>query len=414
MLARASLFAAIDDALAGAHDGQVGVLMVRTQRLRELERMHGYASAEDVCEQMRALVGASIRPVDALFQVAECDFAVVLPGLRNRNHAALAAAKIARILQEPLVVDGRRVMVSSAVGGAVSPGDGTQAELLCRNADHACTAAADTAERFMLHASQGEATPITYADLHDAIANNKLSMVLQPVYALAGKPVPRAEALSRWVHPALGSVSPETFIEVAEQTGLAGDFTRWSLNTALRHASESRAAGSGLLLSVNVQVGALAEPGFVEQLQAMLRFWNVPADSLVVEMTETALMADLAYGERQLRRLRDLGFGVAIDDFGIGYSSMSYLRRLPATELKIDRSFVMDMGSDPRVARLVVSMVELAHHLGLETVAEGVEDASTLAQLRAMGCDYAQGYYLARPEPVEVALGKIGAHPALA
>ena len=396
--ARAGLFAAITQARESAPDALCGVAFVRAQRLRELEWAHGYGATAQVHAGVRQALTTALRPGDLLFEIGECDFATVLPALRNRNHAGLAAAKLARVVQMPVLVDGQEVRLPYAVGAAVAPEDGEDPETLCKHADQACASAAGTADRHALYAGGEIAVPVPHEALRMAIAGNRLELALQPILDLRTGRLDRCEALSRWNHPDAGAIGPDVFVRVAEQTGLIGELTRWSLNVALRNLSalprELRP-----VVSVNVAVDALEQPDFVEQVQQLLRFWNVDPAHLMVEVTESGIMRDLPGSERRLSRLRDGGIGVAIDDFGTGYSSMAYLRRLPASELKIDKSFVRDMYGDPRAAKLVASMIDVSHHLGMHTVAEGVEDAETLELLRALGCEYAQGYHIARPAP---------------
>ena len=196
-----------------------------------------------------------------------------------------------------------------------------------------------------------------------------------------------------------GAISPTDFVLLAEQTGLIESLTRWSVNTTLRHAAAARARGQRLRFAINLSPRVFHEPGLVEQFRNAVAIWDVPATDIVLEVTESSVMEDPSLSAIVLGQLRDHGFGISIDDFGIGYSSFAYLKRFPATELKIDQEFVLDIGGNARSARLVHSMIDLAHHLDLVAVAEGVEDEATLARLRDMGCDLAQGFLFGRPQP---------------
>ncbi|MEP6632874.1 MAG: GGDEF domain-containing phosphodiesterase [Luteimonas sp.] len=410
MLNRARFFAALEMRMAQAKAGNrlLGLLVLRTQRTRELDLLFGYEAGERFAAAMRVVIEKAVRPIDDVEQIGEHDFAVVLPDLHSRNHALLAAAKLVRDLQVPIEIDGRDMLAPVAVGVVVYPGDGDDAESLCRHADIACAEAAENEDRFAFYKVEELQDAFAHGELRDTIAANQLALYLQPIIRLQGDSRPRFEALSRWTHPVHGPIAPEVFVHVAEQTGLIAELTRWNLNASLRQASQGREGGRPFGLSVNLSVVVLQQAAFVEQILAMLRFWNVPAQSVMLEITESGLMRDPAQCERMLRKLRDQGFGIAIDDFGTGYSSMAYLRRLPATELKIDKTFVLDMADEARVAKLVGSMIDLSHHLGIEVVAEGVEDARTLEMLRELGCDHAQGYHLGRPLPATEALSTIG------
>lgn len=402
MLNRPQLFAAMQRRIeeAVATDRFLGVLMLRTQRVREFSLLFGYQAGERAAEAMHAAIVAAVRAEDEVHWIGESDFAVLLPGLRNHEQAVLAAAKLVRVLQVPLDAgDAPEMLASVAVGAAICPRDGAQPELLCRLADSACDVAAASGDRFALYRAPEVPTAFAHVELREAIVGNRLQLFLQPIVDLRSGRADGAEALSRWDHAGSGAIAPDTFVHVAEQTGLIGELTRWNINAALRHASGLHGDGIPLRISINLSVHVLQQHSFLEHVRDIARLWKVPAEAIVLEVTESGLMQDLQHCEQMLRRLRDHGFGIAIDDFGTGYSSMAYLKRLPATELKIDRSFVVDMHEDARTQKLVGSMIDVSHHLGMSVVAEGVENQAALDRLRTMGCDHAQGYHLGRPMP---------------
>jgi diguanylate cyclase len=412
MLNRLPLFETLEAGIADAEASgrPLGLLLVRLRRLRETNRLFGYDVGEAFVDAVQASIERAVRTQDRVFRIGDGEFAVLLPALRDRNHAALAAAKLVRVLQSPLEAMGQSLLPLVSVGIAAAPLDAADAQALCRCADQACEEANLASERFAFYRPPRTATDLAHADLRDALAGNRLELYLQPMTDLRSGRTDRCEALARWSHPVLGTVAPDVFVRLAEQTGLIGELTRWSLNATLRHLSEALEAADAdrvPSVAVNVAVEALRQPGFVEQVLDLLRFWDVPASHLGLEITESGLMTDPAQCRRTLGRLREHGIGVAIDDFGTGYSSMAYLRDLPASELKIDRSFVMDMRRDPRAEKLVASMIDVSHHLGMTAVAEGVEDADTLALLRTLGCDHAQGYHVGRPVPAAEAMERL-------
>lgn len=385
-------------------DAPLGVVVVRAQRVREIELTLGYAASEALGVAMQAALEAAVRPGDRVVRIGEHDFLVLLPAVRGRAHAALGASKCVRALQQPLDVGGRHAQPMVVAGIAIAPEDGDDAALLCRRADRACDDAAQSVER---HAFW-KAPPVPLDTLHDdlrlAIADNQLIVHLQPIAGLPDRRVRSFEALSRWTHPQLGTIPPDVFIAVAERGGMIGELTRWNLNVALRHLAAMRAAGQDLRISVNLSVEALQVPGFVDQVLDLLRLWNVQGEALVFEITESALMRDIVRCSHLLGQLRAGGIRIAIDDFGTGYSSLAYLRRLPVDVLKIDRSFVRDVTEDARARRMVATIIELAHDLGLTVVAEGVEDEATLALLLEARCDFVQGYLIGRPAPADDAV----------
>jgi EAL domain-containing protein (putative c-di-GMP-specific phosphodiesterase class I)/GGDEF domain-containing protein len=410
LLNRSALQEAFFRQLHGGDAGAVcGLMVVRALRLRELELLFGHALVESLADAVEAHLRGLLRPDDEVVRVGECDFAVVLPRLRERNHAALAASKVARGLHGMLDVGGRPIRTNFAVGAATWPADAESFETLCLHADQAAAAAATSRDRFALFSGTGRNLLIEYGELHAAIARNQLRLHLQSIHDIASGGLVGFEALSRWDNPRLGSVQPAKFIGLAEQTGLIGELTRWTLNASLRHCAEWLPRHPGVTVSVNVSPLAFVDQPLVDQVASALEIWEVPPRALTVEVTENAFAEDAPAIADALRTLHGMGVGVAIDDFGTGYSSFSYLKRFPVSELKIDIDFVTDIAHHERSARLSASMVELAHALGAIAVAEGEEDRETLERLRELGCDQAQGFLFARPIPAEEAVAALGA-----
>lgn len=402
MLSHAGALVDIEELLEGASlDVPLGVLVVRAERVRETELSLGYAAGAAFRQAMQHALEAAMRPGDRVRRIGESAFLVLLPTLRSGAHAGLAASKIIRALQRPFDVGGAQAQPSVLVGIAIAPQDGADPEQLCLRADCACEDAADSVERHAFWKTPPVPLGTLHNDLRAAIADNQLMLHLQPIATLPDRTIQSYEALSRWTHPRLGNISPDVFIQVAERGGLIGDLTRWSLNVALRHLATMRSGGQDIRIAVNLSVDVLQAPGFVDQVLDLLLLWRVPGNALVFEITESALMRDIARCTYRLSQLRDAGIHVEIDDFGTGYSSLAYLRWLPIDGIKIDRSFVNDMARDRRARRIVETMIDLAHDLDLSVVAEGIEDEETLALLGAARCDFVQGYLIARPAPAD-------------
>ena len=236
-------------------------------------------------------------------------------------------------------------------------------------------------------------------DLRRALGEDQLVLHYQPQVELGlGRPV-AAEGLVRWQHPQRGLLAPFEFIDVAERTGLIKDLTYRVLDLGLRDLRAWSEDGRQLSLSLNVSVRSLLDRRFPEEVEKLLALHGIDGKALTLELTESSLMVDPEVAKKTMRHLSELGVSVAIDDFGTGYSSLAYLTDLPIGELKIDKSFVRAMGSDARNAIVVRSTIELAHNLGLRTVAEGIEDAFTFERLRALGCELAQGFHMSKPLP---------------
>ena len=377
----------------------LGVLMLSVQGLRQFNIQHGYESGERLVAKVRALVSESLRPGDVVAQVGPGDFIVMLPGIRDGNHALLAASRVLRQFEQTLDVNGRPVLASVAIGAAVCPEHGDTPDALCRQAEAALVQARGSADRMAMSPGSGAAGAIEPAELRDAIATGQLEMHLQPIWDLRAGRICGAESLARWRHPQRGPISPAVFVAMAESCGMIAEFTRWSVNASLQHAVEARRRGLELPISINLSAAAMAERGMVEHLLGALSLWGVPADAVVIEVTETAIVADFAKGADILGRLSAEGVLISIDDFGVGNASFAYLRQFPATELKIDRSFVTGMLGNVRSMQLVKAMIDFAHHIGLRVVAEGVEDRSTLQRLAELECDHAQGWIIGHPKP---------------
>ena len=234
-------------------------------------------------------------------------------------------------------------------------------------------------------------------ELRGAIEHGELGVAFQPKAALGDGQVVGAEALIRWRHPRRGDVPPDEFMPIAEHTGLLRPLTLFVLTTALEQCVRWRAAGHELSVSVNLSVRNLLDVDLPDQIVHLLARLGLPAAALQLEITESALIADPNRTLGVLRRLHDLGVGIGIDDYGTGYSSLAYIRRMPINELKIDKSFVLGMASDANDGLIVRSTIDLAHNLGLRVVAEGVETHAAWERLAELGCDIAQGYFIGRP-----------------
>jgi diguanylate cyclase (GGDEF) domain len=404
MSERAHLLPALQGRLDRARQepGLCGLLVVRLRGMREAQLRHGYEFGDAVMLTARERIVSAMRHVDTVYLAGDDSFVVILPTIRNRTHALLAATRLVGAFDEaPLIHGDRNWHGRVVVGVALCPDHGTDAELLVRRAELAHDEALRIGEPFSIYVPESTPVEILYGELRDDIAANKLDVMFQPLYDLRSARVASVESLARWTTAAYGAVPPSDFVPFAERSDLIVPLTRWSLNASLRHAAALHRGGAPLDVAINLSPRVFAEQGFAEQLLGALDIWGVPADSVIVEITETALLTDLDMSVRVLRRLRDRGIRVAIDDFGTGYASFAYLRHFPATELKIDRSFVDGMLADPRTEQVVRAMIEVAHRLGLDAVAEGVENAETMRRLDAMNCDIVQGYHIGHPVPAE-------------
>jgi EAL domain-containing protein (putative c-di-GMP-specific phosphodiesterase class I) len=304
--------------------------------------------------------------------------------------------------------------VEGSIGIALVPEHGTDVDTLLQRADVAMYMAKETHSGSRLYTPDRDPNSRRrlrlLSDLREAIDNEDLLLHFQPKADLRTGQVTDVEALVRWLHSDLGLVPPNDFIPLAERSGLIAPLTEYVLRQAVEHTADWRRRGIDLRVSVNLSVRSLMDLDLPSRVEALLAEVALPADRLVLEITESTIMADPVRAMRVLQPLADMGVGLSIDDFGTGYSSLAYLRQLPISEIKIDRSFVTHMTTDDNDAVIVRSTIELARNLGLEVVAEGVETADAWEALAALGCDYVQGYFLSKPLPaaeLEVRLAQL-------
>ncbi len=377
----------------------LGVLCLGMQGLRQLRIRAGYAAMDELLSQAAARVREVLRPGDELVELGSGDFALVLPGLKDGSHAMLAAAKLLRQFETPIQAAGQPVLASVAVGVAMYPEHADGPESLCRQAEQAMLEARRVPDHMLLGGTPVQSDGVDAAELLEAINGGQLAMHLQPIMDVRQRKVVGAEGLARWFHPSKGAISPGVFIAVAENSGMISQFTRWSANACLQIVAQAREAGHRLPVSMNLSAKAFAERGLVEQLLGALKLWDVEPKDLVLEVTETAIVSDIQRGACQLRQLNAAGIRVSIDDFGVGNASVAYLKQFPATEMKIDQSFVTGMLGDLRSLQMVKAMIAFARQMGMRVVAEGVEDENTLEALGDLGCNLVQGWAVGKPQP---------------
>ena len=307
--------------------------------------------------------------------------------------------------------------ITASIGVAVAQDADSETELLLQQADMAMYSAKGSHSGWEVYsAERNHYSPRRLAmagDLRRAIDGGELEVHYQPQTSLRSGRVRGVEALVRWRHPSFGIIHPDQFVPVAESAGLIRPLTQMVLSEAIRHQRDIRLLGYDLDVAINLSVRSVLDVNLPDHIAEVLASYGVPASSLTLEITESSVMADPTRTIGILRRLSGLGASISVDDFGTGYSSLSYLKRLPANEVKIDRSFVAGMLTDDSDRAIVRSTVDLARNLGLSVVAEGVENVATWEALEALGCDYAQGYFVSPPLPAdELRTWLLTRHPA--
>ena len=340
------------------------------------------------------------RTTDTVARLGGDEFAILLPG-DDATHAERVARSILRALEPPVMPEGHVVDVRASIGIAVFPEHGGERSTLMRHADIAMYAAKrgnlGLAVWDHQHDEHGKDRLSLMSGLRKAVDEDELVLLYQPIAATGDAHELHAESLVRWWHPTRGLVSPVEFIPFAEQTGYIRAITRWVMAHAIAQCAAWRRDGLAMNVSINISARDLLDVELPERFGALLKKHHCAPSWITLELTESAILDDPDNGLENLRRLHALGCRLAIDDYGTGYSSLAYLRRLPVHELKIDKTFIVGMAHNSGDAVIVRSTIDLAHNLGLTVVAEGVEDEATLERLRGLGCDRVQGYLLARP-----------------
>jgi diguanylate cyclase (GGDEF)-like protein len=381
------------------------LLLIDLDRFKEVNDTLGHHYGDQLLVQVGERLRGSLRAVDTVARLGGDEFAVLLPRIEAAEGAMAVAGKLQATLDAPFRLEDLALDVEASIGIALYPENGSDADELLQRADIAMYVAKDTHAGYVLfdpkHDRHSPRRLALLGELRQAISHAELVLHYQPKVDAHTGQVLGVEALVRWRHPDHGLLSPGDFIPLAERTGLIAPLTHYVLDAALRQCRAWRRAGHELAVAVNVSARSLLDLSFPDQIDGLLARWEVPARLLIVEITESTIMADPTHALEILGRLDTMGVQVAIDDFGTGYSSMAHLKILPVHELKVDRSFVSQMTSNTSDAVIVRSTVDLGRNLGLRVVAEGVEDQRTLRELDALGCHAIQGYYVSRPVPAD-------------
>ena len=392
-------------AQADRNGGTFAVLVCDLDRFKLINDSLGHRAGDQLLQEVAERLTELVRSVDTVARYGGDEFVLLVSPIAEREDAVRLAARVVEALQAPIRIGGIDVHTSPSVGVAFYPADGASVEALLAHADAAMYCAKQrgrgNVQCFALGMNAGAEDRVQLeSELHNAIKLNQFQLYYQPKVDTTTGEVRSAEALIRWAHPTRGLIGPGDFIPLAEECGLIGDVGDWVLREACRQARAWQQAGvAPLRVSVNLSASQFRQQGLVDSIREALDAAGLQPRFLEVELTESAVMSDPEESIAILEQLSTMGVLVSVDDFGTGYSSMSYLRRFPIDKLKIDRVFISEIVNRPEDASIVRAIVSLAHSLRLKVVAEGVETASQLAFLKAVGCDEYQGYHFSRPLP---------------
>jgi diguanylate cyclase (GGDEF)-like protein len=398
-------------------DGGGAVVMIDLNRFQEINDALGHRNGDLLLSGIADRLSGSVRTIDTVARLGGDEFALLLPGVRTRDKVEAALWRVRAAIEQEVTLNGLPLHVDSSLGVAFIPQDGTDPDDLLRHAEVAMHVAKRSSRGSIVcydsDQEHSSADDLAIAgELRRAVERNELVLHYQPQVHQPGGHVQTLEALVRWQHPTRGLLGPDVFVPIAEQTSLIDDLTGWVLTRALSQLKQWRTTRPELAIAVNISARSLHDLSFPETVQDILYHTGATPDWLLLEITETALVADAARASLVLGRLSGAGLRLSLDDFGQGYTSLSQLSVLPFNELKIDKSFVMNMEHKTRDAAIVRAVIDLAHNLGLDVVAEGVENATTLQILLDLGCDITQGYHVSRPLPAEQVMAWLAAHAA--
>ncbi len=415
---RTAFFERLDHAIAVArrHDRKAALMFVDLDRFKDVNDAFGHISGDDVLKALALRLTRAVRDVDTVARLGGDEFIVLAEDVSNQVDVNEFGRRILEALSEPVVVQGQECRLGASIGVAMYPEDGEDATTLLRIADAAMYRSKECGGNNLAFASEIQDRPTTErmvlgAALRGALESNQFRLLYQPKMSIRTGAITGVEALVRWHHPEHGEILPESFIPLAEESGLIRHIARWVLHQACVQGCRWRdELPEPIRVAVNLSARQFADGGLVIEVAHALAQTGISPDLLELEITESMMMAQPERAAETLLEIREMGVHLTIDDFGTGYSSLARLKKFPIGSVKIDRSFIGDIATDPDDAAIVSAVIAMAHNLRLRVVAEGVETAEQFQFLCERNCDEVQGYLVGRPIPAarvrELALGE--------
>jgi diguanylate cyclase (GGDEF)-like protein len=380
------------------------ILLVDLRQFKEINTTLGHFYGDFLIQKVAIRLAETVRNSDTLARFGGDKFAVLMPDT-DEKQAVAVSQKITAAMKTPFEVEANRLVVETSIGIVLFPDHAKQSDLLLQNADIAMYEAQKNHVDYSLFDLNQDPSKLDkmllLSEIRGAIKNEELVLYFQPQVSVVNGKLCGAEALVRWDHPQRGLIMPDDFIDIIERTGLSNALMGFVLNKALQHQSEWQQAGLNINMSVNLSVKNLHDYEFPSVAKELIKKWQINPSRLTLEITESGLMVDPGRVTKVVSALKSTGVNLSIDDFGTGYSSLAYLRKFPAREIKIDKSFVFDMLVNEDSAVIVKSTIDMAHNIGRLVVAEGVENNDTRVLLRRLGCDFMQGFLFSKALPPE-------------
>lgn len=380
------------------------VILIDINRFKEINSSLGHFYGDFILQQITTRIKNSLRNSDFLARWAGDKFAVLLPDTNMKQAIAISSTITGNITQ-PFTIEGNNISIETSHGLAIFPEHGEQTDKLMQAAHIAMYEAQKNHVNYSIFDQAHYHSPfkkiILASELRDAINTDSLLLYYQPQISVINGKISGAEALMRWEHPEKGLITPDSFIDVIEQTDLSKALASWVLDKALQQHKQWQKIGLNINISINLSIKNLHDYEFPAEVKRLLEKWQVTPNFITLEITESGLMVDPGRVTKVVSELKGIGINLSIDDFGTGYSSLAYLRKFPAREIKIDKSFVLDMLNNEDSAVIVKSTIDLAHNIGRLVVAEGVENHGTYVLLKRFGCDFLQGFFFSKALPAD-------------